>query len=228
MAGPKAVMTWENNAEMLAHFGGISPERVCFKPMPGTATEKDLLRLNDRKEKLYELIDGTLVEKAMGYNEGGLASDIIRLLGRFLDQNDVADVAGADTTLRIQPGMVRLPDVSVIRWERLPNRQRPSEKIPALTPDLAVEVLSESNTLGEMERKRREYFFAGTQVVWLVDPRTRTVAVFTSPEDSITLTEDDTLDGGDVLPGLKLSVRDVFARVPRPKKPAAKKKRRGS
>ena len=71
-----------------------------------------------------------------------------------------------------------------------------------------------------------EYFFAGVRVVWMVDRARRTVEVYTSPDQRVTLTESDTLDGGDVLPGLKLPVRDVFARVPKPKRPAAKQKRR--
>jgi Uma2 family endonuclease len=128
--------------------------------------------------------------------------------------------------MRILPGMVRLPDVSVILWESMPNGQRPAEKVPTITPDLAVEVLSESNTTGEMARKRKEYFFAGTRIVWEANPRTRTIDVYTTPDEKVTLTEDDTLDGGGVLPGLKLAVRDVFARVPRAKKPPAKKKLR--
>jgi Uma2 family endonuclease len=225
MAGTKPVMTWENTAEMLAHFGGIPPERICFSPLPGTATEKDLLRLMARTDKLYELIDGTLVEKAMGYGEGGLALDIAFLLRLYLNEHDLGDLVGADSTMRILPAKVRMPDVSFVRWAKLPNRERPTEAIPSLVPDLAIEVLSESNTKGEMERKRKEFFFAGTQLVWQVDPRARTVEVFTSPDESVTLTEADTLDGGDVLPGLRLPVREVFKRVPKPKKPAGKKKR---
>ncbi len=113
MARVKPVMTWKNNAEVLAHFGGIAPERICFSPLPGLATEKDLTRLNARKEKLYELVDGTLVEKIMGYREGFLAADIIRLLGRYLDRNDLGDLGGADATMRLMPGLVRIPDVSL-------------------------------------------------------------------------------------------------------------------
>jgi Uma2 family endonuclease len=222
----KPTNSWATAADLLAQLGGVPPERVCFSPLPGTATEKDLLRMMAHTDKLYELIDGTLVEKTMGYGEGGLALDIARLLGKYLDQNDLGDLVGADTTMRILPKQVRLPDLSFIRWEKFPNRERPAEAIPSIAPDLAIEVLSESNTAGEMERKRKEYFFAGTQLVWEVDPRTRTVDVYTTPDEKVTFTEDDTLDGGEVLPGLKLPVRDVFARVPSVKKPPARKKPR--
>jgi Uma2 family endonuclease len=104
--------------------------------------------------------------------------------------------------MRLLPGLVRLPDVSFVRWERYPNRQRPTVPIPDVVPDLAIEVLSEGNTPGEMKRKLKEYFLAGVGLVWFVDPQRRTVEGFTAPDDSTVFTEADTLDGGDVLPGL--------------------------
>jgi Uma2 family endonuclease len=210
-------------------LGGIPPGRVVMKPSPGKATEKDLLRLHRRTGRLFELIDGTLVEKVMGFGEGGLAADIIRLLAKYLDQHDLGDLVGADATMRIMPNMVRIPDVSFIRWEKYPKRERPTEPIPDIAPDLAIEVLSESNTPGEMQRKLKEYFLAGVEVVWFVEPQTRTVEVFTAPDRSTVFAEGQTLDGGEVLPGLKLPVRDVFARVPRPQSPPGKgrKPRRG-
>jgi Uma2 family endonuclease len=82
-----------------------------------------------------------------------------------------------------------------------------------LAPSIAVEVLSESNTRGEMERKRREYFKAGVEVVWIVDPESRTVDVYTTLQEFITLTEKDKLDGGAVLPGFTLSLRDLFSEL---------------
>jgi Uma2 family endonuclease len=87
--------------------------------------------------------------------------------------------------------------------------------IPALAPNLAVEVLSAGNTTREMARKCREYFAAGVQLVWLVDPETRTIVVHTAPEDSVLLYAVDTLEGGMVLPGFALSVRAFFAELDR-------------
>ena len=89
----------------------------------------------------------------------------------------------------------------------------PSLDHPHLVPDLAVEVLSEGNTVPEMDRKRREYFRAGVRLVWLVDPEARTVAVFTGPDQHSTLGETDLLDGGAVLPGFTLSLAELFARL---------------
>ncbi len=124
-------------------------------------------------------------------------------------------VLGPDGTLRISPRQVRIPDVCFIRWDRFPGGKLPATPIPAVAPDLAVEVLSEGNTEGEMRRKLRDYFAAGVRLVWYVDWRTRTTAVYTAPEQCQVLGEDDVLTGGDVLPGFELPLRELFAEVDR-------------
>jgi Uma2 family endonuclease len=205
----------DNFEELLEHLGGISPRRICLKPPPGQAKEKDLLAILDRTNRIYELVDGVLVEKVMGYPEGALASDITFLLRLYLQRNNLGDLAGADATMRIMPRLVKIPDVSFVRWDKLPARQRPVEPIPDLVPDLAIEVLSEGTTPAEMDRKLREYFLAGVEMVWQVDQRRRTVSVHTATAQAGTvLTEAGTLDGGTVLPGLNLPVRRIFERVP--------------
>ncbi len=83
-----------------------------------------------------------------------------------------------------------------------------------------MEILSESNTAGEMETKLRDYFRSGTRLVWYVDPEPRTVRVYTSPRKSVLLTEQDTLDGGKVLPGFRLPIKKWFQRASR--KPRSK------
>lgn len=217
-----------NGADLLDRIqslGGIDPRRVLLRPLPGTATVADLLRYLDHSNSLYELVDGTLVEKCMGALEGRLGGWIIHLLDLFLEGNDCGELFAADSPFLLMRGLVRLPDVTFIRREQLPGGQIPSAPVPAIAPDLAVEVLSEGNTLGEMRRKRKEYFLAGTTLVWQVDPRRRVVVVYTAPEVSTTLTEADTLDGGTVLPGLQLPVRRVFERLP-PVEPAPARRTR--
>jgi Uma2 family endonuclease len=214
-AQPTANDLPETLGELLKQLGGISPRRIRMRPAPGTATEKDVLDILDRTNRQCELVNGVLVEKVMGYPESALAMWIGFLLQGFLEQHDLGILAGSDGALRLMPRLVRMPDVSFIRWDRLPSREPPSEPIPGLAPDLAVEVLSKGNTPGEMKRKLREYFATGVEIVWLLDLPRRTVQVYTAPDRSVTLTEDDTLDGGQVLPGLALPVRQVFAKVPR-------------
>jgi Uma2 family endonuclease len=82
-------------------------------------------------------------------------------------------------------------------------------------PDLVIEVLSKGNTPKEMARKLDEYFRAGVRLVWYVNPKKRTVRVYTARNRSVLLLENDTLDGGDVLPGFALSIRDWFAEAER-------------
>jgi Uma2 family endonuclease len=82
--------------------------------------------------------------------------------------------------------------------------------IPSICPDLAVEVISPKNTRKEMARKLKEYFAAGTQIVWYVFPKTKTVDVYTSPSNVITVPTDGTLDGGGLLPGLRVPVAAIF------------------
>jgi Uma2 family endonuclease len=213
-------------AELLDRLG-VTPDRILMDPPPGKATVKDLLRVMERTERLFELVEGTLVEKVMGYLEGSVAMWLGHLLQQYLDSNDIGNLAGSDSTMRIMPGLVRLPDLSFVRWEKLPGRVLPTKPAPDLAPDLAIEVLSKKNTPKELKRKRREYFLSGAEVVWLVDPRRRTVSVFTTsdPEAGVTLTEADTLDGGTVLPGLALPVARIFERLPKEARRPPRKKR---
>lgn len=115
--------------------------------------------------------------------------------------------------LRLAPGLVRIPDVSFISWAQLPNRTFPEDAIASLHADLAVEVLSAGNTPGEMRRKLRDYFAAGTRLVWLITPKTRTAEIYTSSRKRQKLAETDSLTGGNVLPGFELPLHALFARA---------------
>ena len=113
-------------------------------------------------------------------------------------------VLGADGTIRLNPKLVRIPDVAFFSRERLPGGRLPAEAIPLLVPDLAVEVLSPSNTAAEMDQKLRDYFAAGVRLVWSLDPRMRRVSVYEAVDRGTHLDETGTHDGGVVLPGLTL------------------------
>lgn len=208
-----AESTIETLADLVRGLGDIPLERIRFRPLPGTATEADVLARPNGVKRLCELIDGVLVEKAMGFYESRLAAVLISYLEVFLGTHDLGIVTGEGGTLRLAPGLVRIPDVTFLSWSHFPNRLLPAEQMPDLTPDLAVEVLSPSNTRAEMARKRREYFAGGCQLVWEVDPAALTVTVYTAPDQSTVLTENDQVDGGAVLPGFSLSIRQWFARA---------------
>ncbi|HTU91875.1 MAG TPA: Uma2 family endonuclease [Gemmataceae bacterium] len=213
---------WVTVADLLKKLGNIPPERVHLDPSPGTATEKDVLEMERREGRICELVDGVLVEKAMGVEESFLAMWLGYLLNRFLAEHKLGFLAGADGPLRLWPGLVRIPDISFVSWNQLPNRKIPKKAIPDLYPDLAVEVLSRKNTKAEIDRKLHEYFRSGTRLAWVVDSRKRIVRVYTAPDQFHLLTEDQSLDGGDLLPGLSLPLREVFAQL---EEEPAKKKR---
>jgi Uma2 family endonuclease len=201
---------WVTAADLLERLGGVAPERLRLRPAPGTATEQHLLEIMDRENRLYELVEGVLVEKVMGYPESALAAWIIHLLQGHVHAHDLGCIAGESGATRLLPGLVRIPDVSFVSWGRLGRRKIPQEAILGVAPDLAVEVLSPGNTRQEMAQKIREYFLGGALQVWLVDPRKRYVDVWTAPDQKSRRTEEHSLDGGDVLPGLDLPVRKVF------------------
>ena len=203
----------ETLADMLRALGDVPSSRIRYRPSPGTATVEDVLSIHAREGRLFELVDGVLVEKAMGLRESLLACAIIELLRLFVRPRNLGIVAGEGGMLQLSSGLVRIPDVSFISWARIPGGKVPKEPVPKLAPDLAVEVLSESNTPAEMKRKRREYFKAGVALLWIVDPKARTVTVYTSFRNASVLTEKQTLDGGDVLPGFKLPLHELFGEL---------------
>jgi Uma2 family endonuclease len=207
--------TIDTLADLLDRLGNIPLHRIRFRPAPGTATEEDLLELTSKNNRLYELVDGVLVEKPMAFRESVLALALGALLRAFVMPRNAGVISGADGTMRLFPGLVRIPDVAFASWDRFPDRRLPSARIPSLVPDLAAEVLSETNTPAEMDRKVREYFNAGVRLVWLIDPEARTVAVYTAADQFTVLSASDTLNGGDVLPGFTLSLQELFAELDR-------------
>jgi Uma2 family endonuclease len=213
-----AIPTIKTLADLQDRLGGVSLKRIWFHPAPGTATEKDVIEAEERENRLCELVDGTLVEKAVGFEEARVATRLGHLVSTFLDQNDLGICVGADGMMRIAAGLVRIPDLSFIAWDKLPGRESPREPIPDLAPDLAVEVLSEGNTKAEMARKVREYFEAGVTLVWLIDPKKRTARVFSAVGKSALVRVDQAFDGGDVLPGFVLVLSDLLDRGRRPRR----------
>lgn len=200
-------------ADLLTRLGNVPARRVRLSPVPGTATEKDVISIGTREDRLCELVEGTLVEKVMGYGESALAFLLGSFLVNFVRPRKLGIVTGPDGIIRLMPGLVRIPDIAFLSRTRFPGGKRPKETIPSLAPDLVVEVISKGNTKKEMRRKLREYFEAGVLLVWYVDPKTRTVQVFTAVDHSVTLDENQALDGGTVLPGFQLPLNQLFAEL---------------
>ena len=203
---------------MLGRLGGIEAARVRLDPPPGTATLDYLVAVSEqRRGPTCECVENTLVEKDMGQFEGWATFIILGLFDRYLEANDLGMVYPPDVVMRILPGVARTPDVSFIRWDSLPGGKPPprSDKVPSVVPDLAVEVLIESNTRAEMARKRDEYFRAGVKLVWEIDPGTRAATVYTGPNAATPVPANGVLDGDPVMPGFRLSIQAVFDRAER-------------
>jgi Uma2 family endonuclease len=215
---------WLTFADLLHDLGDVAPERVRMRPLPGQATEADLIRIQAHEKRHYELVDGVLVEKIMGAPQSCITSVLDRRVGTFVEDRDLGFVMLPDGPTRLLKGLVRMPDLSFVSWERMPSREYPATAIAGVVPNLAVEVLSEGNTPAEIQRKLKEYFLAGVELAWVVDPFKRTVAVHTAPDRVRRLAEEGMLDGGSVLPGFTLPVKDLFARLP---KDFGRRRRRG-
>lgn len=206
--------TWE---ERLQDLGNIPAYRIRTDPAPGTATIEDVTYLRDTEKRLYELIDGTLVEKSIGWQDSLLAGILVQWLNNYLDSSHIGVATGADGMTRLFGDTVRGPDVAFVAWDRLPDGHMPTAPIPDLVPNFVIEVLSTSNTYAEMSRKRREYFHAGVELLWMVEHRTRTVTVFRSTQDATVYTDVAIIDGGQVLPGWQVDIGELFSRLDIPK-----------
>jgi len=207
-------------ADLLERLGDIPPERVIMTPSPGTATEEDVLRLlgNPTRKVRAELIDGTLVEKHMGWLSSLVAMVLGHRLVSFIEATNLGVVAGADGPYRMTGGNVRMPDLSFVPWELIPEDFTAHEKIADLPPVLAVEILSDSNTPKEIATKLAEYFARGCKLAWVIDPATETATAHTSAKRGRAIPADGELTGGKVLPGFALKLSDLFAATKRPPK----------
>ena len=175
-----------------------------------TAEEFLLLEEDDRR---LELVDGVLQEKAVpGELHGEVAANFIIELGGYRIASGVRGrlVAEVGYILRRNPDTVRLPDVAWISGERAARPPLPG--FPEGAPDLAVEVKSPTDTYAEMERKGQRWLEFGCRLVWVAYPERRTIAVHRPGLPPVTLGEDDTLDGGELLPGFSVPVRRIFGR----------------
>lgn len=211
--------TFTTAADLHERLGYVPLHRIRMDPPPGTATEADVIHFLEGDEKrLYELIDGTLVEKAMGTYESFLATALSAELYVFVRKNDLGLVGGADGPFRMLAENVRYPDVSFVPWSAVPEEQLPTEAIWSVVPALAVEVLSPSNTAAEIDRKIAELFELGTKLVWVIDPPTESAAVYSRGKKPKRVGPGDVLEGGKVLPGFRLPLSDLFAAVKRKKK----------
>jgi Uma2 family endonuclease len=176
-------------------------------------TADELERLPDDDNR-YELVQGELTPMTpVNLRHHRITGNVYGPLQVYVAQRNLGVVGGeGGFVLARDPDTVFAPDIAFVRADRWPHGDA-EEHFGRFPPDLAVEVRSPSEPMRSLVAKARTYLDAGVRLVWLVDPESRTVLVFAPDADPITLTEFETqdwLDGGDVVPGFRLSVADVF------------------
>jgi Uma2 family endonuclease len=173
-------------------------------------TAEELLRLPDDSYR-HELVKGELLTMPLpGEEHGAVIMNIAIPLGYCVKKNSLG-VVYAETGFQIErnPDTVLGPDTAFVRRERV-EKTAISKGYRFGAPDLVVEVNSPRDNIQKIERKIQQWLSAGAQLVWSVDPKTRTVTVYEGPERVTVLGEADELTGGDVVPGFRLSVTEVF------------------
>ncbi len=180
-------------------------------------TPEDLLAMPDGKS--YELVGGQLVERNMGVESSWVGGELHLNLSRYCREREMGWALPADNGYQCfphEPGLVRKPDVSYVRFGRLAGGTLPKGwiKIP---PDLAVEVVSPNDTVYELEDKLADYQKVGVPLMWVVYPNSHTVRVYRADGSTSLLHQDEELSGEDIIPGFRCSVRAIFP----PNEPAA-------
>jgi len=175
-------------------------------------TARDLAMMPDNGRN-YELHNGVLIEVAGSESrQTRLAAWIIYLLTALVEEHKLGGaVTSSDGTFVLSAFNTRIPDVAYVTALNLAGQD--SDEFMRGAPDHAVEVVSPSNTPEEMQTRAGEYLSAGTRIVWIVYPETRTVDVYLADGQRIVAEGNAVLDGYDVLPGLVLSVSRLFERL---------------
>lgn len=192
----------------------VEPKVVPSRPT--VVTPEQMLAMPD-DGRLYELVDGQLVEKRMSDLSQAVANRVKRLIDQWAAANDDGGEVMVESTYRCfphAPGMVRRPDVSYISADRLAAYQWGQGHF-TIAPDLAVEVISPGDEIYELDRKLADYFRAGVRRVWVINPELRTVRIHRAPgEDIAELVGDSVLTDESVLPGFRCLLPAIFARQP--------------
>ena len=175
-----------------------------------TYTPEDLLAMPDGDR--YELVDGELVEMNVSLLSSWVGGELHGRVREFVRQRDQGMVWPADTGCQFlpdSPSTVRKPDVLFVRKDRVPGDWQ-SQGFLRIAPDLAAEVISPHDLAYDVDEKVLEYLRAGVRLVWVINPETRTVRVHRANGTSAWLTEGDSLNGEEVLPGFICLVQDLF------------------
>ncbi len=158
----------------------------------------------------YELVDGELVDMDGKPRHGAVTGEIYLLLRGHIGHNNLPFDVGVNTGFQIDPCTLRFPDVHVTSWERMAAYDEGAPGWPAFAPDVAIEVVSDSNTPAELARKAEEYFGNGTRAMWIADPGQRAVAIRRPGVSDHVFSNGDILSGEPEITDFSCLVADIF------------------
>ncbi|MEA2174461.1 MAG: hypothetical protein QOD00_2053 [Blastocatellia bacterium] len=174
-------------------------------------TAEELFEMPDDSFR-YELVKGELRKMSpAGHKHGRIAMRLSTPLAQYVEEKGLGEVYAAETGFKLasNPDTVRAPDIGFVGQERVDAVGDAGSYFPG-APDLAVEVTSPGDTVNEVEEKVREWLEAGTSLIWVVNPKLHNVTVYRSRTDIKVLTENDMLDGEDVVPGFQYPIAKLF------------------
>ena len=183
---------------------GHEQAMISLAPIETDMTLQDFL---ESDMEGYEYVKGELIPMPPTSGEHGKISiNLILPLGVYVRENQLGDVYASDTGFQIGD-RVLMPDIAFVSTERMPEDLSTAFAIP---PDLAVEVVSRTDTQSRVIEKAFAYLNAGVRLVWVLEPRSKTVTIYRSETDIKLLTRNDTLTGEDVVEGFSCQVAQLF------------------
>lgn len=177
-------------------------------------TDAEFMALN-RDGHRYEIVNGELIDMGnSGAKHGYVCSVLMILLGGYVHIQKLGAMFDSSTAFKMKSGNKRSPDVSFMAKERLQGLDELPDGFLEGAPDLAVEILSPSNTVEEIHNKLVEYFDNGSRLVWVINPKEKYVLVYRSSQEPDRLLKSiDSLDGEEIVPGFSLAIGDLFQKL---------------
>jgi Uma2 family endonuclease len=177
-------------------------------------TDAEFMALN-RDGHRYEIVNGELIDMGnSGAKHGYVCSVLMILLGGYVHIQKLGAMFDSSTAFKMKSGNKRSPDVSFMAKERLQGLDELPDGFLEGAPDLAVEILSPSNTVEEIHNKLVEYFDNGSRLVWVINPKEKYVLVYRSSEEPDRLLKSiDSLDGEEIVPGFSLAIAELFQKL---------------
>lgn len=196
--------------QLAERFGEIPAARIGMYPPPGQATEEDLVYLDEHEDRQCELVDGILIDKATWTFHSFIGGALCGALTSHLKRQAGGITLGGSAAFKLRPGLIRRPNTAYLTVDRARLFCAAiHEKFVPVAPNLAVDVISESNSKKEMDDKLQDYFRAGTEEVWYVYPETRELHQFSSPA-APQVWQGTALITTRLLPGFEMKLAEIF------------------